>query len=253
MRKLLIVNDFAGVRTLLKRYVLSELPDMVVEDSSSSEEALKKLEEERFDLVISGNKMRGLEGPALFQKAAKFNVNTDTPFIILTSSMSEEVLQGFAANGIEHYLVTPVSAKELAAKINTVSNPRSKRTHDRVSIPDAKVVLHADGGNIDGKTVNISSGGILCDLPYSVNHIAEITQKPKITIELPDEFANLEIKNIVCRFLHLNVLASNENQLPEQIRVGWQFLDISERKKKVFQKIFDQVKSEDDQLKKTAL
>jgi CheY-like chemotaxis protein len=249
MRKILVVHEFRGLRTLLKGYISTEVADCQAIDASSTVEAFQKLKEEKFDLVISGNKMQGMDGPVLYQKIREFPVNEDTPFLILTSSISEETLQEFAAQEIEHYMVTPFSAKELAAKINTVSNPKKKRIHDRVSIPDTKVLVSIDGRNIEAKVVNISAGGILCDLEFSEEYIVHLLKTPSVSIELPEEYANIEIKNIPCKFLRMNVLSSTNDNLPGQIRIGWQFIEISANKKRILEDVFQKVQADMEKLK----
>jgi hypothetical protein len=146
-------------------------------------------------------------------------------------------------------MVTPFSAKELAAKINTVSNPKKKRIHDRVSIPDTKVLVSIDGRNIEAKVVNISAGGILCDLEFSEEYIVHLLKTPSVSIELPEEYANIEIKNIPCKFLRMNVLSSTNDNLPGQIRIGWQFIEISANKKRILEDVFQKVQADMEKLK----
>ncbi|MBI5186751.1 MAG: response regulator [Nitrospinae bacterium] len=249
MRKIMIVHEFRGLRNLLKGYISTEVPDVLTMDVSSTQEALQRLKEEKFDLAICGNKMQGMDGPALYQKIREFPLNTDTPFLVLTSSLSEEVLHEFAAHGIQHYMITPFTAKELAARINALSNPVKKRVHDRISIPDTKAFISIDGRRVEAKVVNISAGGVLCDMEFSEEYIVRLMKTPNISIELPAEYANIEIGNIPCKFLRLNVLTSTGGNLPEQIRIGWQFMEMPDNKKKIFEGIFEKARADIDRLK----
>jgi CheY-like chemotaxis protein len=233
---------------LLKKYILSELTDIQVFEAVSAGEGLKKLELDKFDVVVCGNKMSETNGAVIYKKMLEFTANKETPFIILTSYSGEEHLDELEKQYLGHYLKTPFSAQEFAAKINSACNPRAKRSFDRINIPDTKAIIHIEGQDIESQVVNISSGGILVDMICSEEYGVNLLKRVKIKIELPNEYSDLRIPGIGCRILHLTVTAFNDKDFPCKVRVGWQFVEISEQKGKALEEVFKMARKEMDQL-----
>jgi DNA-binding NtrC family response regulator len=68
--RILVVDDEPDMRQLLKRSLEPDL-DCMVETASSGEEALKNLEEARFDMVLADIKMPGMNGMELLERIKK--------------------------------------------------------------------------------------------------------------------------------------------------------------------------------------
>lgn len=232
MRNLLIIHDSKTMLGLLKRYVLSELSDVFIAEAASAEKGLKELEGQTFDTVICANKMKEMDGPDIYRKNQEFVRNKETPFIIVTSSQTGENLEELASHGIEHYLISPFTPQKLRDKIDLVCNPRKMRASDRISIPGAKAVLHFKFFIADAKILNISSSGILCDLTLPKQN-SDVMKRANIAIYFPPEYGNVRVENVSVRLLRLNVLTCDEDYIPQDVRVGWQFMDVSEENREV--------------------
>lgn len=251
MRNLLTINDSRTMRLLLKKYILSELTDIQIFEAVSAGEGLKKLELDKFDVVVCGNKMHEGDGPAIYKKMLEFPANRETPFIILTSDSAGGHLEELQTQGSVHYFKTPFSAQEFASKINAACNPRAKRSSDRVNIPDAKAIIHFEGQDVESQVVNVSSGGILVDMICSEEYGPNLLKSVKITIELPNEYSDLRIPGIGCRILHLTVTAFDEQYFPSKVRIGWQFVEISEQKVIALEEAFKMARIEMGQMENT--
>jgi CheY-like chemotaxis protein len=250
MRNLLIIHESQTVRELLKRYIFSELNDTYVSDAASSEVAVQKLQSRKFDVVICGNKMAGIDGPRLYKKTRDFfQANRETPFIILLQKKAGENLDELNRQGVEHVLVSPFTAEEFRAKIDHVCNPRNLRVHDRISIPDTKAVVRWEGSEVEAKMVNISVDGILCDVACSGNY-GELLKGAYISLSFPPQYSNVQINNLFCKVLRLGVLAHDANHLPTNLRVVWQFVAVMPLERKALEQVIEKARKDCEQLKK---
>ncbi len=250
MRKLLVINESRTVRNLIRRYVLSNMLDVLVSEASSAEEAISMLKKQGFELVVSANEMSGIKGPELYKKCKDFPLNKKTPFIILTSSRTGEKIKELEKCGVEHYLLAPFSADELQSKINHVCDPRKLRVHTRHCIPDAESIIHiGNNKNIVAKIVNLSLTGVLCELEYS-NEYTHFLKSCEMTIIFPAECNNVQTKRIHCRLMRFNSLNFRENNEPKDIQVVWEFVNISEKNKKILTQVFQKTQEDLDKLAK---
>src|SRR3989339_1278173 len=117
-QRLLIIHPSPMIRGLFRKYVLSEFTQFEIVEAEEVPAAVAKLTHESFNLVISGNQMKGLEGVTLFKvmRSSKFNANT--PFLLATSSQEAEERAEFAEAGIDPVMVLPITAKQLSDKIH---------------------------------------------------------------------------------------------------------------------------------------
>jgi len=82
--KVLVVDDQQSMRGLA-RQCLTRLGIRSVEMVPSAEDALKSLEKNKFDLIISDLNMDGMSGTDLLNKVRTHPVLKDMPFLLATS------------------------------------------------------------------------------------------------------------------------------------------------------------------------
>jgi len=81
--RVLYVDDEPAMLDLTRIFLEKVSEDFMVETASSGEEAIEKLTEEKYDVIVSDYKMPGMDGIQLLIKLRK---NRDkTPFIIFTN------------------------------------------------------------------------------------------------------------------------------------------------------------------------
>ncbi|MGZ5247131.1 MAG: ATP-binding protein, partial [Flavitalea sp.] len=110
----LLVDDNADMREYVKR-VLSSL--CIVHTANNGAEALEKIHQNTYDLVISDIMMPVMNGFELLKKIREDYYKRNTPVIFLSARAGEEAkVEGIDA-GADDYLVKPFSSKELVAKV----------------------------------------------------------------------------------------------------------------------------------------
>ncbi|MET0535512.1 MAG: diguanylate cyclase [Steroidobacter sp.] len=138
---MLLVDDEATQRLIMAR--LLKRAGYEVEMASNGREALAKLEEGDFPLMITDWEMPEMDGIALC-RAVRSKEQGYTYIILLTSRDAIEHLVTGLQSGADDYLIKPVIEPELIARLNTgkriVTLERSLRTANeenrRLSITD---------------------------------------------------------------------------------------------------------------------
>lgn len=115
IQKILLVDD-----SKTELHVLSELltkKGYKVRTAENGEEALKRLQEEKPDLILMDVVMPGQNGFQLTRAITRDPAFADVPVIICTSKNQETDRVWGMRQGARDYVVKPVDAEELLAKI----------------------------------------------------------------------------------------------------------------------------------------
>ena len=102
--KILIVDD-SGFFRLLVRTHLKNLGYENVTESVDAESALKLLQKEKFDLIISDYNMSGLNGVEFFNRLRSDSATREVPFFLISSEGRKDQIEDLKKSGIEDYLL----------------------------------------------------------------------------------------------------------------------------------------------------
>ena len=117
--KVLIVDDYKTMLRIL-RNLLRQLNFGNVEEASDGGEALQKLRQDRFGLVISDWNMEPMTGIQLLRAVRSDDSLKHLPFVMITAeSKSENVIAAKEA-GVSNYIVKPFNAETLRTKLVNV-------------------------------------------------------------------------------------------------------------------------------------
>ena len=112
---LLVVDDDERIRNLLSQYLKKE--GFIVSTASGAEEARKKIQLIKFDLIILDIMMPGDDGLTLTKEIRN---NSDIPIILLTAkSGMDSKIEGLEI-GADDYLTKPFNPKELLLRILSI-------------------------------------------------------------------------------------------------------------------------------------
>jgi DNA-binding response OmpR family regulator len=146
MQRILIVDDEAKIRAVIKEY--AEFTGYETAEASDGMEAVDKCRNEDFDLIIMDVMMPRLDG---FSAEKEIRKTKNIPVIMLSARSEEyDKLFGFEI-GADDYVAKPFSPKELIARVKAVLS--------RTSPPAAK----NDVLKFSGLTVNMSGREVLVD------------------------------------------------------------------------------------------
>ncbi len=131
----LIIDDDDGIRSLVKKY-LSE-NNFLTSTASSAEDASKKIQIIKFDLIILDIMMPGKSGLDFIQENKKY---LDTPIILLTAKGEpNDRIEGLEI-GADDYLPKPFEPKELILRIQNILN-KTKRVDQKRLIKFNDIII----------------------------------------------------------------------------------------------------------------
>ena len=124
---ILVVDDDDGIRSLVKKYLNEN--NFIVTTADNAENASKKIEIIKFDLIILDIMMPGKSGLEFLKDNKK---KLDTPIILLTAKgEANERVEGLEI-GADDYLPKPFEPKELILRIKNILNKTKKTEQVRV-------------------------------------------------------------------------------------------------------------------------
>ncbi|HRV91912.1 MAG TPA: response regulator transcription factor [Anaerolineae bacterium] len=155
--KLLIIDDDVQLCELLQ-LMLAKM-DFEVEIAHEAVTGLKKAYSLKPDAIVLDIMMPGMDG---WQTCQRFREMTDVPIVMLTALGSEdEVIKGLNL-GADDYLVKPVTADELGARVRALLR-RVSRSHNNTNsrepiLTHANLVIDLDKYEVtvDGNRVDLS-------------------------------------------------------------------------------------------------
>lgn len=116
---ILIVDDYKTMLRIL-RNLLRKLSFNNVEEAMDGTQALQKLRQAQFGLVISDWNMEPMTGIELLRQVRADEKLKATPFIMITAeSKSENVIAAKEA-GVSNYIVKPFNAETLKSNMSSV-------------------------------------------------------------------------------------------------------------------------------------
>lgn len=143
MANLLICDDEAGLRSVLKRYAVFEGHQVM--EAKNGMEAVELAKDHIFDIIIMDIMMPELDG---FSAVKEIRKNSDTPVIMLSARGEEyDKILGFEL-GIDDYVVKPFSSKEIMMRIQAILR-RSDKGKGHSTSEDGHIVFEKDGLKVD--------------------------------------------------------------------------------------------------------
>jgi two-component system chemotaxis response regulator CheY len=118
-KKVLVVDDQKSMRGLV-RFALLQMGMETVDGAESGEEAIKKLTQVRYDLVITDLHMGGISGLGLLKAIRQHPVLRGTPVIMATSETSSDTVRQAKTAGVDAFILTPVEPNALQQRVKMV-------------------------------------------------------------------------------------------------------------------------------------
>ncbi len=155
MKKILIVDDEANIREVIREY--SEFKGFNVTEAVDGMDAVEKVKNNDFDIIILDIMMPRLDG---FSACKEIKKNKQIPIIMLSARGEEyDKLFGFEL-GIDDYVVKPFSPKELMARVDAVllryNSNKSEQSTNKYQFDGLAVDIEGRNVYVDGKRVDMT-------------------------------------------------------------------------------------------------
>ncbi|MCG8444415.1 MAG: response regulator [Hyphomicrobiales bacterium] len=115
----LVVDDYKTMIRII-RNLLKQLGFEDVDDAADGSEALQKMRNRKYGLVISDWNMEPMTGYELLKEVRSDEGLARTPFIMVTAESKTENVIAAKKAGVNNYIVKPFSAQTLKGKIDAV-------------------------------------------------------------------------------------------------------------------------------------
>ena len=115
----LIVDDQQSMRGICK-YILNQLGFTNISEAKSGRDALGKLEQSTFDLIISDWNMDDVDGLTLLKVVRKHPKTSGMPFIMATGRSDKEQVKEAISAGVNNYIIKPFDALTMKKRIEAV-------------------------------------------------------------------------------------------------------------------------------------
>lgn len=159
MTKLLIVDDEAGIRQIIKKYAL--FAGYEVAEAANGMEAIAYFREnEDVDLIVMDIMMPELDGFSATREIRKLR---DVPVLLLSARGEEyDRIHGFEAGG-DDYVVKPFSPRELMLRIDAIlrrarggAGTQAEATREELELGGLRIDFDARLVYVDGQRRNVS-------------------------------------------------------------------------------------------------
>src|SRR2546426_6948509 len=147
--RVLVVEDEPHIRELVCLHL--GLEGYTCDGGGDGQEALKRTEAERFDLLVLDVMIPGLDGLSLCRAVRNGRSNRDVPILMLTARREESDKVVGLESGADDYLTKPFGVRELVARARALlRRPRQPAT---------------DPGRAEGEAAIVRVHGIEIDVP----------------------------------------------------------------------------------------
>lgn len=222
-RNILIVDRSVSMRRIIAAMVQANVNDAVISQVSDHDEAVRVVKEHGCHVLIATwesfdgrdlESYQGIQSKSLGQPGI--------PIVFLVAPEQAGKLKKIA--GVEQVLM-PCTAEVLADAINRAYNPVKLRQSKRYSLPDTTAILNQEGiEQVTADVVNISSGGLLCELDYPGQFNFAMPVMVSVIFSLQGE--ELTAPGLFSVFTGMKVIARNPDHAPQRIRLAFYFVKV---------------------------
>lgn len=152
MLKILLVEDDKDLNLIVSNY-LKKL-DYNVTSSFNGLDALKEIENENFDLIISDIMMPYFDGFALARSIRE--INNEIPIIFMSARDDKPSKQLGYKIGIDDYIVKPIELDELGFKISAIARRLKINQKKELVVGNFKINIEERTAHIDEEEISLT-------------------------------------------------------------------------------------------------
>lgn len=158
MAKILICDDEAGLRAVIKRYAIFEGHQVI--EAGDGMEAVEIFHNNTFDIIIMDIMMPQLDG---FSAVKEIRKTSDIPIIMLSARGEEyDKVLGFEL-GVDDYVVKPFSSKEIMLRVGAILRRVEKGSNTKQD-DSGHIIFEKDGFKADMTAYKVFVDGVHVDM-----------------------------------------------------------------------------------------
>ncbi|MGB4204777.1 MAG: sigma-54 dependent transcriptional regulator [Bacteroidales bacterium] len=180
MSKILVVDDEKSIRNTLREIL--EYEKFIVDEASDGMEAIEKVKENRYDVILLDIKMPKMDGIEVLEQLMKL---TDAPVVMISGHGTVETVVEAIKKGAYDYITKPLDLNRLLV---TIRNASERQT----LVTETKALKRQVSKAYD----MIGESQVMQDIKSMINRVAPTDARVLIT------GANGTGKELVARWLH---------------------------------------------------
>ena len=236
LRQILIVHSSETVVNTVRRAINANINDALVLTADTVEQAVETVKMFNIHLTLYFPSMSDKRPEDIFHEIQPRANDQTVPMLFLADGESCELYQGAYDSGVSGCLSIPCDPIELCKKIEQICPPQRLRGSRRYSFSGTEVLLSQGGQQMSGRVVNISDGGVLCQLeeplPFNWNKPLSMA----LTFNVDEKQTVLSgIEGVT---VNLNVMRSNADYSPAQVRVAFRFIELPQGPREQMAELF---------------
>ena len=233
----LVVDDEKGIRYFLKKAL--EKDGHIVATAANGEEALSKLRDDRFDLMLLDLKLGGRVNGLRVLEAVRWRWPS-TVVIMMTAHGSLESAQAAIEEGVDGYLLKPVEPDEVRETIEEALDRRERLVESHVETKSKEKLLQHGPFFVDrrkhvatyeGQTLDLTRREfrLLAHLMENAQRVVEPEELVRVTRDYDPEDVQ-EARDIIKWYIHrlrqkVEPTPSDPQYIVNVRGVGYRFVD----------------------------
>lgn len=123
--QILVIDDSATTRGLLRRALQQACPDCVVREASDGKSAIRELTQGKVDLITTDLEMPGIDGHRFLETLRGNPLLRRKKVLVFSSAITPELVEKFSDNTNVAFLSKPASNEAIALSIQGLMGPVS--------------------------------------------------------------------------------------------------------------------------------
>jgi CheY-like chemotaxis protein len=237
-RKIILIDRSPTLGKIIAAKIRAHIGDAVILEANCSEKALHLIKEHRCNLIVYLWDGFEFQGFMLFETLQRLPPEQQVPFLLLTTSDHQETILQIEKIGISDYLSLPCPPQLFAETLHRVCNPFALRRDRRYAVQDTLFLLEQRGAALQGSVINVSLGGMLCELPYSDQFNWALPATASINFSFRGK--NTVAPHLYSVVVHLAVIHRHADFSPRKLRIAFRFLQVPLESRRVMEDVFSQ-------------
>jgi DNA-binding response OmpR family regulator len=220
--RFLIIHHATVILKIIQKFLLKMHDSAEIDICHPDDQALKHISEEKYHLIYSGLEMAGLNGFDIFDQIHVSKVNSNTPFVMMSATESLRQKDRYKHRGIQYYLTIPCTFQQFKKITQVVLNPDLPDKHIRYVIPKTTADIQVGNQSYRANLINVGMDSMDCEL-LCPDETAQLIRDCGISIQFPEQYGNVHIKNISASLLRMSTKARLTDTMPQRLRTTWKF------------------------------
>jgi CheY-like chemotaxis protein len=214
--KVLIVDDAAFTRDIMRKGIRAEFPAFTTEEAPDGLKAQKLLEKKPFDLILCDWEMPEMNGAELLTWIRNNGPIQDTPFIMVTSRGDKEHVVKAIELKVNNYIVKPFSNDKLGKVVSNVLQKSMGLSAEQLRIIGGKYQdpMAVANNSLSGaiSAAELTRETVAKSPAAAINKSAQPSEKLLLSVRFRGSQIKLLVKEISQEFI--TGIVKNDAQIP---------------------------------------